>query len=676
MIRPRMMLSITVAVVAITTAILTAYSQVVGGVHLGFPLAGTLAAPGWWPEKAIESALSCIRLTPSDLSLRTDYVPRDSFRLWGVDQVMRHPAEMTGLLSTASQDVFGDSITSKPDAQRPTRNVKWDDLVRLVLGPTVHLAPFEPTDSELARNAPILTPVRVDSPYDRLKQGNAPAGVSPAWQKFLSTVSIALADSGWIDTVLCDLSKEERQFVVARVPLLVQDDETDRDKSEEVLDSLQKVEDADAKHFADLGARIHWKWVHEHGVPLVAHLLRGIPLSAPANDSLWRAQKSPVVYHGPSGDIIFGTIGSDHYTGSPAIVIDPGGNDIYDLRALPMGRHRLILDYGGDDTYNAPSGNDLGAARFGWSIQVDFAGEDTYRGGDFTMGSGWFGVGVLMDLQGRDVYIGDQHTQGAGSFGIGLLYDGGQGIDQYTARLYSQGFGFSGGLGILADAGGNDLYTAGGKYEDVLRYRDHYVSLSQGFGYGIRPHFSGGIGLLLDKNGNDVYTADIFGQGCSYWWGFGGLLDGAGNDQYSAYQYAQGSATHMTAGCLYDVAGDDRYESKGVSQGCGHDWAVGMLIDSSGNDRYIATDLSQAAGSANGIGILIDGTGNDGYYATSMLNTQGYGNPRREYGSVGLFLDLGGIDRYDGPGHDAGIWLGESLWGVGVDADTAWVRLK
>lgn len=670
------MLSITVLVATVSIALLRASSQQPGEVHLGYPLSCSEASTGWWPSSAIQSALSCLRLTSTDLSLRNDYVPRDSFRLWGVDQMMRYPDRMTSLLTTASQDVLADSATPRREKQLSVRSINWDGLVQLVLGPTARLAPYEPTDSETAGNAPVLRPVRVDSPNDRLKQGNAPAGLPPDWQRFLATVSVALADSGWIDTILTNLSKEERQFVLTRVPLLVQDDESDKDKSEEALDSLQKVEDTDARHFAELGGRIRWKWVHEHGVPLVAHLLRGIPWSAPSNDSLWRAQKTPVVYHGPSGDIIFGTMGSDRYTGLPAIIIDPGGNDSYDLRPLPIGRHRLILDYGGDDDYNAPAGNDLGAARFGWSILVDFAGDDNYHAGNFSMGSGWFGIGALIDVQGRDVYIGDSHTEGAASFGIGLLDDGARGNDHFTARLYAQGFGFTGGLGILADAGGNDLYTAGGKYEDILRYRDHYISLSQGFGYGIRPHFSGGIGLLLDQNGNDVYSADIFGQGCSYWWGLGGLWDGGGNDQYTAYQYAQGSATHMTAGCLFDVAGDDRYESKGVSQGCGHDWAVGALIDSSGNDRYIATDLSQGAGSANGIGLLIDGIGNDGYYATSMLNTQGYGNPRREYGSVGLFLDLGGTDRYDGPGRDGTIWLGESLWGVGVDADTAWVRLK
>ena len=636
------------------------------------------ARPGtlvWWPAAEIDRALSYIRVTPSDLSLRTDYVPRDSFRLWGVDRVMQHPDRMTELVSGAAEDVFGDSTGVVGRRPRSVFDLDWEGLIRLVLGPIVRPALPGPPDSAGAGiQARILQPLRIDSPKEHRRPASSPAGFPLEWQKFFGAVNVAMADSGWIDTILSKLGKVDRQFVMTRVPEFVQDDETDKDKPEEVLDSLQKVEDLDAKHFAEIGGLVGWKWVHEHGTLAVSRLLRTIPMKAPPADSFAQGQRTPVIYHGAFGDIVFGTTRSDHYTGNPAVVIDPGGNDVYELDPLPAGRHRMILDYGGDDSYIAPAGNDLGAARFGWSILVDFAGNDTYRAGNFSLGSGWFGIGLLFDLGGRDVYIGDSHTQGAGSFGIGVLYDAAATNDQYSAHLYAQGLGFAGGLGILADAGGNDVYSAGGKYEDVLRYRDHYVSLSQGFGYGIRPHFSGGIGLLLDKSGNDTYIADIFGQGCSYWWAFGGLLDGGGNDQYTAYQYAQGSATHMTAGCLYDVAGDDRYESKGVSQGCGHDWAVAILIDSSGNDRYIATDLSQGAGSANGIGILSDGRGDDGYYVTSSANTQGYGNPRREYGSIGLFLDLAGTDRYDGPGHDRSVWLGSSQWGVGIDADSTWLN--
>jgi len=122
-------------------------------------------------------------------------------------------------------------------------------------------------------------------------------------------------------------------------------------------------------------------------------------------------------------------------------------------------------------------------------------------------------------------------------------------------------------------------------------------------------------------------------------------------------------------GLLLDKAGDDDYISHGVSQGCGHDLACGILEDQAGNDNYLSFDLSQGAGSANGIGILIDYSGDDNYLVTLKSNTQGYGNPRRDYGSIGLFLDLSGRDKYLGNGEDSTWWTTLSMWGAGIDGE-------
>ncbi|HSG99326.1 MAG TPA: hypothetical protein VLB27_04710, partial [candidate division Zixibacteria bacterium] len=99
----------------------------------------------------------------------------------------------------------------------------------------------------------------------------------------------------------------------------------------------------------------------------------------------------------------------------------------------------------------------------------------------------------------------------------------------------------------------------------------------------------------------------------------------------------------------------------------------------SGDDVYFAVDLSQAAGSANGVGLLCDLAGADRYHISDPANTHGYGNPRREFGSLGLMLDLEGADRYDGHGADNSLWFGDGLWGGGLDCDwrewfPEWVR--
>jgi hypothetical protein len=227
------------------------------------------------------------------------------------------------------------------------------------------------------------------------------------------------------------------------------------------------------------------------------------------------------------------------------------------------------------------------------------------------------------------------------------------------------------GAGVIYDREGNDTYFAGGKYKDILRYEDRYLSMSQGFAYGLRPTLSGGIGAIVDLKGNDYYTADIFAQACAYWWGLGIIYDSSGNDNYQEYQYGQGTATHMALGCLIDDYGNDVYFGKGLMQGVGHDYSCGLLLDRHGNDTYTAYDLSQGAGSANGAGALIDNEGEDRYFVKNYDNTQGYGNPRRDFGSIGLFIDLGGKDQYDGNGKNNYYWRTKSKWGGGMDIDLA-----
>ena len=275
----------------------------------------------------------------------------------------------------------------------------------------------------------------------------------------------------------------------------------------------------------------------------------------------------------------------------------------------------------------------------------------------------------LYDTEGEDRYDGDTHVQGAASFGLGLLIDE-DGRDIYNAALYSQGFGFIEGIGAIFDRKGADSYYAGGKYKDILRYDDHYLSLSQGFGYGLRPFASGGIGAIVDMNGNDSYYSDIFAQAASYWWSLGIIYDSTGNDNYNCFQYGQGCGTHMTLGALIDDYGNDVYFGKGLMHGVGHDYSCGLILDRHGNDTYIAYDLSQGAGSANGAGVLIDNEGDDRYFVKNKKNSQGYGNPRRDFGSIGLFIDLNGKDQYNGNGQDNYYWRTKSKWGGGMDIES------
>lgn len=372
------------------------------------------------------------------------------------------------------------------------------------------------------------------------------------------------------------------------------------------------------------------------------------------------------------GRVIVGGPGQTTYNCGAALIVDLGGNDRY---FGPAGGtdslHRLsvCIDLSGDDLYQSDCDFAQGSGFMGIGILYDGGGYDSYAAKRFSQGSGLLGLGVLWDQGGNDSYQASSACQAAGLWGIGILRDG-SGHDSFRAGIYSQGFGYCAGLGALVEQDGNDSYQAGMGTVDLNRYQDHFLSMSQGFAIGRRPDYSGGIGLLADRSGNDLYSCDIFGQGGAYWFSLGAVVDRSGNDRYLGYQYAQGAGIHLACGGLFDLAGDDFYQSKGVSQGCGHDLAPGLLVDYAGNDQYLAHDLSQGAGSANGFGLLADLGGDDGYLVKSNVNTQGYGNPRREYGSIGVFLDLGGRDAYAGPGGDGRLWR-SGLWGVGWDLDSS-----
>jgi hypothetical protein len=380
-----------------------------------------------------------------------------------------------------------------------------------------------------------------------------------------------------------------------------------------------------------------------------------------------------IIYYYDEGGLRI-AIGSDtpnRYEGYFDLIIDLGGNDVYELSPSPHGYTKTpqcIIDLSGNDLYESTKDFALASAFFGSSFIFDSEGDDVYKGAGTSVASAVCGLGVIVDEKGNDIYRGVNHSIGAATFGAGALIDN-EGNDTYIANSSSQGFGSTGGIGVIRDNKGNDSYMVDSRSLDLGRYEDHYISMCQGYGNGVRPYYAGGIGLIIESEGNDIYNTDIFGQGGAYWFALGCIADKAGNDKYNSYQYGQGAGIHLAVGVLKDYDGWDFYSSNGVSQGCGHDYGFGLLQDVKGNDNYSAYSLSQGAGNANGIGIILDEAGRDGYLNKEPGNTRGYGNSRREYGSIGIFADASGEDFYSLPGFDSTYSLG-SMWGSFID-DTA-----
>ncbi len=357
----------------------------------------------------------------------------------------------------------------------------------------------------------------------------------------------------------------------------------------------------------------------------------------------------------PQGRCVIGGTGPNRYYGNFALIIDLGGDDVYNLPPCKPGKFRFVADLGGNDIYNGFIASGVGCV----DVLVDCNGNDVYRGTRWTQGAGCLGVGILADFGGDDIYTSHWCSQGAAMLGIGLLYDH-SGSDHYIADVYSQGFAYTKGFGMLLDRSGNDSYRAGWKYPDDRWPNRAHLAMSQGFGYGMRPWSTGigtdgGIGLLSDKQGDDVYDAGIFSQGGSYWYSLGILHDWQGADRYSAGQYSQGSGIHLSFAALLDDSGDDSYDAYAwLEQGNAHDWSSGCLEDWAGNDTYRSSGAAQGCGFFVSFGYLLDSHGDDRYYCkmSDTTDSQGGGNfiPPRHSGSLGMLIDVGkGEDWYSDP---------------------------
>lgn len=331
------------------------------------------------------------------------------------------------------------------------------------------------------------------------------------------------------------------------------------------------------------------------------------------------------------GPVVIGTPGDDAHAPEAAVIIDPGGNDIYQRAPATGGAVSVIIDLGGDDRYQ---GSDV--AVHGLSVIVDVAGNDRYAMTGPGLGAAIAGVSVLLDIAGDDVYRSEYFGQGAAAFGLGAVVDF-RGNDAYHLRAGGQGFGMAGGVGLLWDRGGDDTYAASG-IEDAFK-RGGGISSAQGAAFGFRTSIGGGIGILRDDGGNDMYEAEMFAQGMGFYYGVGLLWDRGGNDRYRAVRYAQGNGVHEAVGILRDESGNDRYElSFGVGQGMGLDLAVGVLFDGAGADRYQSQVLAQGAATANGLGIVIDAGGSDRWEMGADRRAWGRAEWLRGLPSLGLML--------------------------------------
>ncbi len=364
-------------------------------------------------------------------------------------------------------------------------------------------------------------------------------------------------------------------------------------------------------------------------------------------------------------------------------IIDIGGDDKYSGLCWnesidePI---RIIWDLGGNDTHSCKSWyHGQAAGCLGIAILIDEGGDDTYNAKDFAQGAGIFGVGILYDVSGNDKYYMNQVGQGAGVFGLGILADL-AGDDEYSCLFGGQGFAYVRGGGLLLDVAGNDEYVA--RDDEIVnpsaQTKEHNVSMAQGAGYGRRADFSdghfmsGGVGFLVDGGGDDNYSAGVFAQAVGYWFGGGFIYEAGGDDRYNGVWYAQAASAHFAPAGLIDVAGDDVYFTL-ISQclGNGRDLSNAVFIDLDGDDKYTVPDRSGGCGNINGFGLFVDLRGDDTYEILKPI-TMGRGDlaevqgnlVREKMDSTGVFIDAGGDDGYSYEIELPFIPGNNSVWGI------------
>lgn len=384
----------------------------------------------------------------------------------------------------------------------------------------------------------------------------------------------------------------------------------------------------------------------------------------------------------PIGSILINGSEEDEYTsdGSKLLIIDFGGDDTYYKSvASTASIHNpisLLIDFDGNDKYinTDPDIATQAAGIFGCGILIDMYGDDEYKSVNYSQGIGVFGLGFLFDFNGNDSYHMSNSGQGCGYFGIGINMDV-IGDDQYYLFGDGQGMGGVGGIGILGNYSGNDVYTAESDAENFPERADYHskykvqMNYAQGAGVGRRGdltdghHWAGGIGALIDINGDDKYKAGNFSQGLGYWFGLGILYDHKGNDNYNSVYFTQASGAHFAMGVLIDQEGDDSHileKTGGAGLSFGWDFVNTLFFDRSGNDIYEAKLISMANSMLRSHSFFIEMQGDDTYRCGKDVNFLGAGsfddsfaNPSfhsmyfYENKQTAFFFDLDGKDIYE-----------------------------
>lgn len=318
-----------------------------------------------------------------------------------------------------------------------------------------------------------------------------------------------------------------------------------------------------------------------------------------------------------------------------------------------------------------------GSGRLGVGLLVDVgAGTDVYRSLRMSQGAAVFGLGVLYD-DGPATFAAEALAQGGAIGGLGVMWAHGTHPNDYRVWHAGQGFGTFGGAGVAFDAGGDDSWTAvPGVPGDVLYLSaaDRGVSnrnLAQGASVGADSVHAGGLGVLRDAGGADVYTAGTYAQAYARATALAALIDASGDDVWNGRGLVQGVGELRGGAALVEAAGDDLYNQatplRVVGQGAGRTVGWGAFVDLGGADvvQYLPSGGGVGLDGGLGLALHVDGTdthtvGSDASWGFAQISALP-GEPGAGAPTIGIFLDTGGMtDAYTRPSTngitDNGVW--------------------
>ncbi len=353
-------------------------------------------------------------------------------------------------------------------------------------------------------------------------------------------------------------------------------------------------------------------------------------------------------------------------------LIDVYGNDDYRAgseRDVCVNEDARVgdADCGGLVMTSVADGVNGGGYDAGHGFLVDLTGDDVYFTGRYGGNGGARdrATGFLWDDMGCDDHFGNEGfgtNGGASKAAVGLLIDGAETTGAARARATFAGcdhfeggkYGTNGGAqniaaGILINAGStSDLYDVDPRVADAQQRKGVH-----GGGY------ERGYGMLADAGGDDVYRGAMAGaNGGAGFHSRGFLLDLGGCDDYLAGDNAtfgdgrngfNGGAYQSSVGLLADMARSgepgncpdgEHYAATGYGvNGGAAGVAVGMLLDDGASRNvYSAPGLGVAQGHIEGapLGMVHADRSSNGANGGAYLA-----------GGVGFLIDTGGDDRYE-----------------------------